>query len=412
MSAQPIDPTPAPTPEAEGTDAAKFTKPYRQLVAFVLLAVVALFLLLALADLVLVVDGWADQFTSRSNLLFGSFVSIETIGLPVLAVLLATHYRPLVSKARTITVLALVEYCVAAVFGLLTAFAAFIGTLSRTDTVDDNDAIRNAAERLLTRFGGLALLAVALLVVFRVYQGMFSAPKPVAPYGYQAGYPQPYGQPGYPQAYGQPGYPQPGYPAQPAVGQPGAVPVPGAVPAPTAAPGVAPQQGYPAPGYGYGPGQPGSPASQPGQPAYPAGYPAGGYPAAGYPGAQPQGYGAPAAQPAQPAQQVQPAAESASSPFVSYAPPASTPASAPPASTAPASAPPAHVAPASAPPVSAAPASGPGGYGDETTRYVPEAPTQFVPAEETRPEDENGDRTQLLPPGAQPPAPRWTPPQQ
>src|SRR6185369_16887771 len=97
------------------------TLPYRELAAFVLLGVVAAFLLAGFISLLTTLTG---EFLSNAGGAFGAFVSIETVALPILAVLLATHIDPVVPKARTIVLIALVEYAVAALFGLVMLLAS------------------------------------------------------------------------------------------------------------------------------------------------------------------------------------------------------------------------------------------------------------------------------------------------
>src|SRR6185369_13323388 len=125
------------------------------------------------------------------------FVGLTAIALPFLAVFISTHVKPVVPMGRVITLVALIEYGVAALFGVVTMFLGFIddiGTDSPTSGV-------GAALLLLDRLSFLALLGLGGFLVLRVYLGLYSAPKPVAQPGLY-GHPQAYGQPG---VYGQPG---------------------------------------------------------------------------------------------------------------------------------------------------------------------------------------------------------------
>ncbi|GAA3202279.1 hypothetical protein ACFO1B_06820 [Dactylosporangium siamense] len=209
-------PTPQGAPAPAPVDVKKaraLTLPYRELAAFVLLGVVAAFLLAGLISLLTTLTG---EFLSNAGIAFGTFVSIETIALPILAVLIATHIDPVVPKARTIVLIALVEYAVAALFGLVMLLASLIGDL-RPDSV----RVGIALAVFLTRLGGLALLGLGLFLVIRIYLGAYAPPKPA---------PGVYGQPAYP--YGQQGYqypPQQQYAQHPGYQQ---------------QPGAAPQQGY------------------------------------------------------------------------------------------------------------------------------------------------------------------------
>lgn len=382
MSTQPTEAAVAPS-EAEGPNAAAFTKPYRQLVAFVLLAVPALYLVFAFADLFMTTEDWADRFTFRATAsttgiatVTDSFLSVWTALLPILAVLIATHLRPLVSQAKIITIIAAIEYAVAALFGFIALFAAFIGDLNGDNVFGAERKARFAIEGMLLRVAVLAVIVVALLLVFRVYVGLFQT-APSQQYGYPQQYGQQYGQQQYPQqaqagygqqaaaqqqyaqqqyaqqqaaaqqqygqqtqaAYGQQAQAGYGQQAQAGYGQ-------------QAASGA--QGGYAAGGYGYGAQQYQSQAEQ-SQPTSSAGA---SYSSSGYAGSQDA---------------------AASSPFASYA--TTTPASAPPASGPPASAPPAQASPS-------------GSYYADSGQHGGA---------------EGQDRTQVMPPGDS--QQHWSPPQ-
>jgi hypothetical protein len=342
VSTQPTEPA-ASAPATDDKDAAKLIQPYRQLAALVLVAVGALFLLLALVDVVIAftvperITSFGVGVSSLTGADFSRFVSLATIVLPLSAVLIAVYGGPRIPQAKTVTIAAIIEYLVAALFGLIVMIAAFVGAVSdgsyfdgtwgqiASRAFDDGPITGRAVVEMVARLGWLAVLGVALFVVMRLYSGLYAVPKPAA-YGYPQGvYGQPaYGQPGQP-GYGQQAYGQPGQPAygQPAFGQQGQ-------PA---------QAGYGQPAYGQ-PGQPAGYGQQPGQPAQPgypqqgvgsqpgagqpAGYPAGQYP--GYPAAPTTQFNpAAAGQNAQvsgvPAQTTGPQ-ESMSSPFASYGGPA------------------------------------------------------------------------------------------
>ncbi len=244
------------TPAEEST-AAEFTKPHRPVVALVLLIATGLLLVVALGQLLLGF-GMSMSLPERAAVLFGSFVSPYTIALPLAAVLLATHVRPMTGNARTVTRLALVLYGVAAFFGVITLLA---GILAGGPGFDQAIAVVPGAN-FLSRVAVLAALVAAGFLVFRTYAGAFRVPKAAGggqpPAGYdqqQWGYPQghdPYAQqqataafPQQPQhGYGQPGYDQQGYGQQPGYEQ----------------------HGYPQPGYEQGYGQQAAPVY--GQPYY------------------------------------------------------------------------------------------------------------------------------------------------
>ncbi len=371
MSTQPVDQT-ASGALNEAKSASQFTKPYRQLAAFALLGANGLFLLVGIFDLLLVVDNWGDQFTLRASATYPVFVGLPSIGLPLLAVLLANHVAPVIARSREVTLTALVQYAVCAVFGLVTLIAGFIGRVSADySSVRGTGEVRAAFDELFGRLGWFILFGVAGMLVLKIFQGAYGKPKP-AP----GVYGQPVGYPGYGQGYPQQAYPTPtGYP-QATAGYPQAT------------------AGYPQVTAGYPQATAGYPQATAGYPQAPAGYPQAqsGYPAAGY--SQPTGAypAAPPAYPTQPAAYQQPAAQQpaaqpqpapgaeTSAPFASYA----APTSAPPAAMS------TPFAPISVPPVP-----------------TPE-PTSTPPA----PSDEDSQRTQVIsaPPAAEPPTQPWSQP--
>jgi hypothetical protein len=222
------------------------------------------FLVVAFLDMFFIIDGFASSFGVRAEADFPEFVGPWSIGFPLGAVLLATHVKPVVGRARLITMAALIEYAVAALFGVITLLAAFIHEVSGGPY--GSGSIRTGFFNLLDRLVWLGLLAFAGYLVLRIWQGVYTVPRAqVAPQGYGYGGTA-YGAPGYPQqpaGYGAAGYPQQpagygaaGYPQQPA--------------------------DYGAAGYPQQYGQPSYPAAPPAPPAPPpAGYPS-------YPPAAPQ----------------------------------------------------------------------------------------------------------------------------
>ncbi|GIG57247.1 hypothetical protein Lfu02_16190 [Longispora fulva] len=359
---------------AEEKSAADFTKPYRSLAALVLVSVAGLLLFVNVLHLLLATDGWAYGFTSRAFLGFDNFVGVTSIALPLVAVLIATHVKPMTQNAKLITLIALVEYGVGALFGLITLIAGQLYAFERAGAGSEHpgatDDTLSVIFGILGDLGMFALFGLAVFFVFRVYAGVFVAQRPPKPVAQPAYPPQGYGQPqqGYPpQGYGQqPQQPQQQY-GQPAYGQ---QPYGQQGYAPTAAPASAPPAyGQTTPPYGQQPQQP----QQYGQQAQPASAP----PAQAPYGQQPQ-YGQPQQQYGDQTQVVQQQPQAApqpqSSPFASYA--------------APTSAPPAHAAQGGSdqgwPPAQQAAPSAPQGGG-------------FPPQDEAQ-------RTQMIQPGQIPPA--------
>jgi hypothetical protein len=139
----------------------------RETVALALLAGNAVFLFLGFTGLVFVLDGWAVGFGGRSVEQFPVFVGPFSVGLPMLAVLLATHVTPALRRYRLILMTAAIEYAVSAVFGLATFLGAF---------ADDLPAARATLEGLLYRGVWLGFLALGALVLARLYVGLIPGP--------------------------------------------------------------------------------------------------------------------------------------------------------------------------------------------------------------------------------------------
>src|SRR5262249_55885704 len=163
---------PAPSAGAAGEKAAsQFTLPLRQPAAFALLVVNGLTLLFAVFDMIVIFQGWSTNFLSRVDSSFGDFVGVVSVGFPLLAVLLATHVKPALGQARLITVVALIEYGVSALFGVLCLLVGFLHGLTDTGTVTGLSPARRAFETFLIRGAWLAVLAVAALAVYQLFQG-------------------------------------------------------------------------------------------------------------------------------------------------------------------------------------------------------------------------------------------------
>ncbi|WP_406075123.1 hypothetical protein [Micromonospora sp. NBC_01638] len=219
--------SPAEPASSDAAQARQLTKPLRELTALALLGANAVFLFVGLLRLIAPND--YSSFTGRAGSAFFAFIGVEAVGLPLLAVLLATHISPVLPKAKLITQVALGEYAVSALFGTLTMLIWTVGRLADAEVLD-------ALLGVLARFAWMAIFAVAAWVVYTVWRAHYYVPRPK---------PQPgvYGQP-------QPGWPQ----------QPGGWPAPGQ-------PGGQPAGGWPTPG------QPGGgypPAQHPGQYAQPS----------------------------------------------------------------------------------------------------------------------------------------------
>jgi hypothetical protein len=276
-------PPPAP---GDARSASQYLRPLRDIAAYALVAATAVMLFVAIIRLI--PSGVGQDFGTRAQDSFYSYVNVPTIFFPLGAVLLSLLVKPQHPNAKLVTVIAAVEYAVAAVFAVI--FGILIGLIKIAGF-----SVRTAFEELLIRAAWLAVFAVAAFATYQVWRHLFYTPKPKPKpqpgvYG-QPQYGVPGTHPGQP-GYGQPGFGQPGFaqPGQPGFGQPGQ-------------PGQPGQAGFGQPGQpGFGHAQP--PFGQPGQPGYP-GQPGPGQPVPGQPvpGQPPWGqpaYGAPAGYPGAP----------------------------------------------------------------------------------------------------------------
>jgi hypothetical protein len=263
--------------------------PVREIAAFALLGAVALALLTALTNL-LPTEAQRPEFFPYLFYLGSNppgFLTLVNIAAPVVAVLLVTAVGDPSPRAKLVTMGAAVLLAVVIFFGLI--FEVLLGFIGFVQEVSFLDGLKTVAMPLLVQF---LLAGVALLVVFRIWQGMFYVPKPAAApqqagwtgYGYQA----PYGQ----QGYAQPGQAQ--YGQQPQYGQQQAA-QPQAQ-QPYAQPASQQQYGQPA-AYQQQQQQPQQQQQQYGQSAYPTQQPTWtAQSGQGY--AQPAAYGTTPAQPA------------------------------------------------------------------------------------------------------------------
>jgi hypothetical protein len=195
----------------EGSTAAKYLRPLRDLAALILVAAPAVMLFVAVIRLIPSGDG--DQFSTRAQESFGGFVNLTSIGLPLLAVLLSTLIRPEHPRAKLITTVALVQYAVIAFFGVL--FGFLVGLISIAGW-----SVRLAFEEFLVRGAWLAVFGIAAFAVFQIWRNLYYTPRPQPVPGM---YGQPTSQhfgppPGAPQHGGPPQY---GAPQQPGPQQPG-----------------------------------------------------------------------------------------------------------------------------------------------------------------------------------------------
>jgi hypothetical protein len=127
----------------------------RLVAAWALLGYAALFLFVTFIRWVMPDDGFLGG---------ADFTNLVVMAMPVAAFLLAVHVQPQLPAARLITIVALVEYAFALVFG----FLAFLTGLGRIDIDDVSDGVRVALD-LVMQLATLGLVAVAGYVVLRAF---------------------------------------------------------------------------------------------------------------------------------------------------------------------------------------------------------------------------------------------------
>jgi hypothetical protein len=148
------------------TPARRLTESLRAPVTLTLLAGNGVLLVAAFWRLFVVLDGWTSGFGARASATFGEFVGPVALGLPMLALLLATHVAPPLPRGRAIVLAVLSEYAASAFFGAITFLGAF---------AYDIGAGRGVFVDLLERGVWLAFLVVACVIVARVWLGLFQA---------------------------------------------------------------------------------------------------------------------------------------------------------------------------------------------------------------------------------------------
>ena len=97
--------------------------------------------------------------------------------------LLATHVKPAVPRAKLITLLALIDYAFAGLLGVITLFIAFL------HQVTTDGQLVSGFLTLLERLVWLVVFAFAAFVALRVYLGAYVVAKPKLPPGTYGGYP-------------------------------------------------------------------------------------------------------------------------------------------------------------------------------------------------------------------------------
>ncbi len=214
------------------------TRKYRDLIAFGLLAVAALYFIGALSVLFNTDTGF--DFADKASVSVFLFASLMPILSLVVAALLVTQYGEPSSSSRIVVLIALAIAALELLFTAITFFAQLGSNLP------DGPLGGPSGGKAIAIVFGLAHLLLLALAGLYLYTALRSLPSPARARQPAWGY----GQPGY--GPGQPGYGpgQPGYgPGQPAWGSP----------APSAPAGQQSWWQPPGSSYGWGAGSPGQP---------------------------------------------------------------------------------------------------------------------------------------------------------
>jgi hypothetical protein len=180
--------------------ASQYTKPIRLIAAFILLGAAAL---TVISNILQLIPAGDSTFSSRASGVSFGVLGFSAVLPPVLAVLLVSHVRPMLAQSKIVSLIAMIEYGVMLLIGLIGTIAGAYYTFTHTSGAYSIRGINDAAGYLIEDLALLTLAGLGGLVTVLVFRGL-AAPKPAAlgQYG-QAGYGQ--------QAYGQQGYGQQQY---------------------------------------------------------------------------------------------------------------------------------------------------------------------------------------------------------
>ncbi len=194
-------------------------KKFRDIFAYGLLAVAALYLISALSLLFKSKDDVGLDFSGKAAV-FGYLFAHPLLVLSLIAaVALAVGFGEASKNARIVTLVALGIAAVALLLGLICWFSGFGADDSDLNSVGLFGGVFGAG-KVVGIFLGLAQLLLLGLAAWFAYTALQSLPKTSGSTASAWGQPQGYGGQ---QAYGQPSWGQQssGYPAQPGWGQPG-----------------------------------------------------------------------------------------------------------------------------------------------------------------------------------------------
>lgn len=151
-----------PTPSL-GTSISRALSTPRALVAWALVGYTALFLFFEFFELILP----GGSFTGRAA--GADFRSIVINAMPVLGVVLAAHLAPPIPAARLVATIALIEYAVTGLLGVLTLL---VGLGAVMGDVNSAQTGLGAMRYLVLGVAELVLIALAGYIVLRAYTGL------------------------------------------------------------------------------------------------------------------------------------------------------------------------------------------------------------------------------------------------
>ncbi|MGH3713131.1 MAG: hypothetical protein ACRDT4_06655 [Micromonosporaceae bacterium] len=163
------------TQNTDEATAGQHTKTIRPIIAFALLGVAALVLLDVVLGLALTDLEFVDQAAGLR------FDYLLMIGLPLLAVLIATHVAPVIPQAKAVTITALALYGLAVVFQLL-------GLVTGLMRHFEHFSAASFVSFVLSQLVGFTLFGIAIFFVLKVFLGAFmqrAATPAFAGYGQQ-----------------------------------------------------------------------------------------------------------------------------------------------------------------------------------------------------------------------------------
>jgi hypothetical protein len=151
-----------PTPSL-GMSMSRALSTPRALVAWAIIGYPALFLFFEFFELILP----GGSFSGRAA--GADFRSLVINAIPVLAVVLAAYFTPPIPGARQLAMIALIEYAVTLLFGLLTLLFGLVAVVGDVNSAQSG---LGAMRYVVMGSAELGLIGVAAAVVLKAYKGL------------------------------------------------------------------------------------------------------------------------------------------------------------------------------------------------------------------------------------------------